>query len=57
MYKKKSMQGIIYTCDICGNKFESGRPRYIARNCKRCAEKLRREGKGPIQIQRHIGNA
>lgn len=41
---------IIYNCDDCGKEFPSGRQRSGLKLCKDCAERRRREGRGPIQL-------
>jgi DNA-directed RNA polymerase subunit RPC12/RpoP len=44
---------IIYKCDDCGNEFPSGRQRSGPKFCRNCAEKRRREGRGPRQQRKN----
>lgn len=44
-------QLLILACEICGEKFEARARRKVV-HCRKCAEKLRREGRGPVQIGR-----
>jgi len=44
-------QLLILTCEICGEKFEAHAGRKVV-HCRKCAEKLRRKGLGPVQIRR-----
>lgn len=46
---RKRKHHIIYKCDDCGREFPSGRRRSGLKLCKDCAEKRRREGRGPRQ--------
>jgi len=36
-------------CEICGGEFDSGAPRPFS-HCQRCAEKLREQKLGPVQL-------
>ena len=38
-------------CECCKKTFEAAHNREII-HCKECAEKLRKKGEGPIQLQR-----
>jgi len=41
---------ISYTCEECGREFQSGRVRTGRLYCGDCAARLRREGRGPLQL-------
>ncbi len=46
-------QLLTLTCEICGKNFEAHTHRTVV-HCQECAEKLRREGLGPVQIKREF---
>ena len=49
---QKTNYPITYNCDDCGKEFPSGRRRSGLKLCRECAEKRRREGRGPVQLKR-----
>lgn len=46
---------VLYICEECGRKFESGRERTGPKYCKECVERLRKEGLGPVQMLKKGG--
>lgn len=42
---------LLLTCKVCGKEFEARRRRRSP-HCGQCAERLRKEGRGPIQVRR-----